>query len=375
MKSKKIVVFAGGETAGPIMPLLAIAKAWQKQDPDVTPIFFDKRVSVAAHLVPRKGFVFQPMTAGKLRRYWSFQNLFSPLLIIIGIVRSLVLMSRLKPILVMGAGGYVQVPVIIAAWILRIPRVIHQQDIVPTFSNKLVTLIANRITTVFEKSVKDFPQGSGLEKNYKKDNKIFWTGSPCELDREYLQTKTAREEAIKLFKLDPEWPTVLVVGGGSGARGLNQVVMHNLAELLKSVQVIHSTGIGKKVKTPIDHPEIHERYHQYEFIDRIDLAYAIADVVVARAGIGHITDLANLGKVSIIVPMPGSHQEANAHFLYENQAAVVMDQLDISSDHLGKVVRKILFDAKLQQTLQKNIRQIMPVDATDRVLKVIKSLV
>lgn len=375
MKIKKIVIFAGGETAGPIMPLLAIAKAWQERDSSITPVFFDRKVSVAAHLVPQRGFQFKTMTAGKLRRYWSFRNLLSPILILIGIIRSLILLSQLKPILVMGAGGYVQVPTIIAAWILRIPRIIHQQDVVPTFSNKVVALIANRVTTVFEKSVKDFSQGTGLEKNFAQTNKIFWTGSPCEWDKQYLQTAEARAEAIKLFKLDSDWPTVLVVGGGSGAKGLNQVVMHNLPELLKSVQVIHATGAGKQVKPPINLPEVHDRYHQYEFINRIDLAYSIADIVIARAGIGHITDLAFLSKVSIIVPMPNSHQEANAHFLYDNQAAVVIDQMDITQEMLGKIVRKILFDAKLQQTLRKNISQTIPTDSIERMFKVINSLV
>lgn len=377
MKSnnKKVVVFAGGETAGPIMPLLAIAKTWQEQEPDLVPIFVDRKVSVAAHLVRQRGFEFCAITAGKLRRYWSWKNFISPLLILFGVAQSLYLLVRVKPILVMGAGGYVQVPVIFAAWLMRIPRIIHQQDVIPSFSNRLMAIFANRITTTFEKSTKDFPEGTGLEKKLDSKSKIFWTGNPCELDAKFLQTEAARQEARKLFKLDPDWPTVLVIGGGSGARGLNQLVAHSLPELLKSAQVIHATGVGRKVKPASDHPEIHDRYHQYEFIDRRDLAYAIANVVISRAGVGSLTDLSKLSKISIVVPMPNSHQEWNAHYLYQANAAIVVDQIDIGPEYLAKVVKKIFFDAKMQEGLQQNIHNLMPQDANEKMMKVIKEVI
>lgn len=371
----KIIILAGGETAGPIMPLLAVAKIWKAEDPSIHPIFLDTKYSVAAHMVPRRGFEFRSMTAGKIRRYWSYKNFFSPFLIFIGIIRSLLLLASLRPILIIGAGGYVQVPVIIAAWILRIPRLIHQQDIVPSFSNRAVAVLANKITTTFEKSAKDFPQGTGFEKNYEDESKVYWIGNPCELDKTYLQSQAARDEAIKLFKLDPDWPTVLVLGGGSGAQGLNQVIAHSLPELLKTAQVIHATGIGKKVKIPKSNPKIHDRYHQYEFIDRMDLAYAISSVVITRAGIGSLTDLSVMAKPTIIVPMPSSHQESNAHFMFNAGAAIVLDQTELTPEHLGRMVKKIFFDAQLQQDLQKNISQVFPANANEKVMEIIYTLI
>lgn len=365
---KQFVVFVGGETAGPVMPLLALAEAWQSENENITPIFLDKKHSVAARIVPKHGYEFRTMTSGKFRRYWSIKNFFSPFLILFGIIRSLLLLSAVRPIVVVGAGGYVQVPVIIAAWMLRIPRVIHQQDLVPTFSNKFITPLANKITTTFEKSTKDFSQGLGFSKSYKSYNKMEWTGNPC------LVKPASKEEAIKLFNLDSDWPTVLVIGGGSGAMGLNQSLTHNLPELLKSVQVIHSTGRGKMIRPQLNSAELHDRYHQYEFIDRMDLAYAAADVVIARAGIGSITELSALGKISIIVPMPNSHQEINAQYLYERGAAVVLDQSDITPDLLAKVVKKILFDAKVQKDLIEGMKGIMPADSTQRMLSVIKAV-
>ncbi len=371
---KQYVIFAGGETAGPVIPLLSLAKYWQSLNPNICPIFLDRKTSVAAHIVPKQNFEFKKITAGKLRRYVSIKNILSPLLILIGIFQSLFLLMRLRPIVVIGAGGYVQVPVMIAAWILRIPRVIHQLDIVPTFSNRLTAPIADRITVTFEKSIRDFSQGTGFEKDYS-HTKIFWTGSPCDLDEKTALSSKTKQEAAKIFNLNPKWPTIFVLGGGSGATGLNKVISENISDLLEVAQIIHGTGKGKMVELPHDEPEIHERYHQYEFIDRRDLAYAAADLVISRAGIGTIVDLATLSKTSIIVPMPRSHQEENAQFLYENDAAIVLDQEDIEPGSLGRVVQKIFLDAKLQKKMQDNIRKIIPGEGSGRMLKVITDLI
>ncbi len=373
--TRQIVVFTGGETAGPILPLLALAKEWVKSDKNIVPVFLDKRKSVAARVIPKAGFKFYTMSAGKMRRYWTIKNVFSPFLILLGIVRSIFLFVTLKPVIVIGAGGYVQVPVIIAAWILRIPRVIHQQDIIPSFSNRAISLLADRITVTFEKSLKDFAQGTGLEKKFGENTKIFWTGNPCDFDKDFINSKSAKDEALQLFKLEKDFPTVLVIGGGSGARGLNQIVQHNLSELTKIAQIIHSSGPGKLLHPAAGEARIHDRYHQYEFIDRMDLAYAAADLVITRAGLYTITTLSKLGLPSIVVPMPASHQEANAQFLYETGSAVVADQSDLTGEALTALVKKVFFDGKLQKNLQANIQKILPDDASARMLTVIKPLI
>lgn len=373
---KIYAIFVGGETAGPIMPLLAIAHEWKVQNPNLEPIFLDVRNSVGSRLVPKHGFHFQTMTSGKFRRYWSFKNFFTPFQIVIGIIQSIVLFAKVRPKIVISAGGYVQVPVVIAAWLMRVPRLIHQQDIIPTFSNKLVAPIATKITTTFEKSTKDFFQGSGFEKNYTQPSKIIWTGNPCAIpEKDRVANKEKRVAAQKLFNLDSKWPTVLLIGGGTGAAGLNMALHHNLPELLKVAQVIHSAGKGKLITSQLDSPELADRYHQFEFIDHMDAAYAASDVVIARAGIGTLTELSVLGKISIIVPMPNSHQEHNARYLYDRDAALIVDQNDITSGMLAKFVRRILFDAEMQKTLQTNIRAIMPANATQKILEIVKSMI
>ena len=128
-------------------------------------------------------------------------------------------------------------------------------------------------------------------------------------------------------------------------------------------------------KPAINETKIHDRYRQYEFVDRADLAYAAADLVIARAGISTITELAKLGKAAIIIPMPNSHQESNARYLYDHGAAIVADQSDLGGENLTKVVKKIFFDAKLQNDLQKNISKLMPLDSTQRMLSQIQDLI
>lgn len=366
--NSKYVIFACGESAGPVLPLLTVAKLWCLQDPSLKPVFIDVRKSVASRIIPKHGYVFKSIITGKLRRYWTVKNVLTPFKLLFGFIQSLFILIRLKPIVVVGAGGYVQLPVVLAAWLLRIPRIVHQQDITPTLANKLCAPFSNKITVSFEKSLKDFSQGLGFSKNYAKYHKVEWTGNPCDAENK------PKEEAQKLFKLDPSWPTVLLIGGGSGANALNHALMHNLPELLKVAQVIHSTGVGKRVQPPIDLPAVHDRYHQYEFIEHISEALSVADIVITRAGMYTITSLAKLSKLSIIVPMPNSHQELNALYVYERNAAVVIDQTDITPETFARLVRKLLFDVHLQKQLRTNIHAIMPQHAAENMLKVILEL-
>lgn len=362
---KKNVLFAGGETAGPVAPLLAMAQYWQKIDPQINPIFVDVKKSVAAHMVAQAEYMFVPITTGKLQRHLSYKLLLSPILVLIGLFQSLLLIREHKPILIMGAGGYVQFPLIVAGWMMKVPRLIHQQDLKVTLSNWLAAPFVDKITTTFEKSQKDFPQGTGFTKDFSKLKKVVWTGNP--IRAEALEGN--KKEAQKQFGLNPEWPTLLVMGGGSGAQGLNDAIEQSLFELLEVVQIVHS--VGKREQIAMTHP----RYHQYPFIDPIGPAYAVADIVISRAGIGALTELSKLKKISIIVPMPNSHQEVNAELLYREKAAIVVDQADLNPDRLLKLIRKLLHDAELQKQLANNISKLVPANANAKVYQIINDLI
>lgn len=361
------IIIAGGQTGGPIMPLLAVVDEIKREKHRLQLVVLDTPTSIASALSEKEKFHFYPIRTGKLRRYWSFKNALAPVTVVFGFLQALRVMYSFKPAIVLGAGGFVQVPVVWAAWLLRIPVLLHQQDISPSLSNSLSAPMASKITTTFAQSQRDFPSGFGFFGSHKKhkEQSVIWTGNPF---RESL-AHASKEEARKYFKLTSKLPVLLVIGGSSGAKGLNNLLYRALAKLTKTVQIIHVTGPGKK------QPVVHENYHAYEFIDRIDLAYAISDMVISRAGISTITELANLGKISIVIPMPHTHQEHNAQLLYERQAAVVLDQTITTPEKVISVVRGLLLDGETQKLMKKNITELMPKKSAEKIAKIVMELV
>lgn len=355
------VALVGGSTAGPVVPLLAIRDAILDKHPDSYFMMIDVARSVGQLLAKQNNIPFTSLITGKFRRYISWRTLLAPLLVLIGLFQALYLLKRRRITHVIGAGGFVEVPVMWAAWLLRLRRHIHQQDVTVTLANILSAPTAQTISVTFANSVRDFPGDSGLFAGEKHD-KITLTGNPC---RKELIKPANKLEAQKFFDLDKSWPTVYIVGGGSGAQGINKLIYPALPELLRTVQIVHSTGRGKKAQAD------QARYHAYEFISRVDLAYAAADLVIARAGIGTITELSNLGKASIIIPMPDSHQENNAQLLYEQQAALVLDQKETSPEQLLTIIRRLLFDFPAQEKLRDNIKKIMPHKAAEKVATIV----
>lgn len=363
------VVIAGGQTGGPIMPLLAVVESLRKDFPRLQLMVLDTPSSTAKKIAKDQKFIFYPIRTGKLRRYWSLQNLLAPFWLFVGFIQSLYTMVQFKPNIVLGAGGFVQVPVIWAAWVLRIPILIHQQDVNLSLSNFLTAPCASKITTTFESSVRDFHSGLGLfgshKKNKKNSSRVVWTGNPF---RHSLKEGTLAE-ARKYFGLSSELPVLLVTGGGSGAQGLNSLVVKALPELTKTFQIIHITGPGKKTE------KVRPNYNVYEFIEEIQLAYLVSDIVVSRAGVSTITELANLGKVTVIIPMPNSHQESNANLLYEKQAAVPLDQTTTTPEKFVSVLRKLILDGETQKYMKKNISEIMPKNSAHEISKIIVDII
>jgi UDP-N-acetylglucosamine--N-acetylmuramyl-(pentapeptide) pyrophosphoryl-undecaprenol N-acetylglucosamine transferase len=197
--------------------------------------------------------------------------------------------------------------------------------------------------------------------------KMFWTGNPV---RSSLLASSSEliKSARQRFELSDFLPTILITGGGIGATGLNNIVQEVLPELVKICQVIHSTGAGKGVQFK------HQNYRQFALISEMAEAYAIADIVVSRAGLSTITELSALGKVSIVVPMPQSHQLYNAKFLDVMEAAVVLDQEQLDGPGLVYAIRKLIHDGDWQKELSENIRAIMPHDATEKISEIIERL-
>lgn len=358
------ILLVGGGSGGPVAPLLAVAEEIKKLHPHVKFLLVGTKHGPERAMAQQAGIPFVDIPAGKLRRYFSLKNLYAPIVILAGFIRAVRVLRNFKPHCVFAAGSFVQVPVIWAARILKIPSVIHQQDILPSLSNSLCQFAATKITVSFPTSLRHFSSSLGLF--YKKRvDKIILTGNPF---REKLKAAT-KEQALKYFHLHENLPVVFVLGGGTGAEFINKLVFESLPRLTKVAQVIHSTGSGKRADV------FYENYRQFEFIDEIGLAYAAADIVVCRAGFSTITELSNLKKVAIVVPLPGTHQELNAYLLLTHKAALIAYQDQLSTDTLLTLLRKLMFDYKMQETLKKNISEIMPKNSSQKIAKIILELI
>ena len=355
------ILLVGGGSGGPVAPLLAVATEMKNKNPKAQFLLVGTKNGPEEQMAERAGIKFTSISSGKLRRYFSIKNFLSPFFIGTGFFQSLKILKEFKPDLVFGAGSYVQVPLVWAAKIKNIPVVLHQQDVSVSLANKLCQFAATRITVTFESSLKSFSSSFGIFYKKHKHEKVVLTGNPF---RGELKNGT-KENAIKEFNLKADFPTVLILGGGTGANFLNKLTAESLDQLTKSVQIIHSTGKGKQTSQP------QENYHPYEFINNMADAYAAADIVVARAGLSTLTELSNLRKLSIIIPMPNSHQEINALMLMRYQAAVVLDQEALNPKNFTNLIRKFLFASQTQKLLKENIGRIMPHSAAEKISEII----
>jgi UDP-N-acetylglucosamine--N-acetylmuramyl-(pentapeptide) pyrophosphoryl-undecaprenol N-acetylglucosamine transferase len=331
-----------------------------------------------ARIVTASGWKFAGIKAGKFRRYhrggwWSKvlnlqtlgPNMRDAVRTVAGVADSLKILRKFKPDVVFLKGGFVCVPVGVAARLLRIPYVIHESDVSPGLANRLLARGAAKIAVGFPlKSYHDFDKA-----------RMVFTGNPVR--REVIGAH--RLEGLSKFKLDDGLPVVFITGGSSGARQINDVIIEALPELLDFAQVIHLTGEGEyeRVKFAIRRlgKLTHgERYQAYGFLmGEMALALAAADVVIARAGANTVAELAVLGKPTVLIPnyeMAG-HQVENARVLSRAGAARVLDGAKLTPVQLVGEIRRLLGDAQEQGRLAKAIRQFCQVDAARELAEVI----
>jgi UDP-N-acetylglucosamine--N-acetylmuramyl-(pentapeptide) pyrophosphoryl-undecaprenol N-acetylglucosamine transferase len=363
MKKSNTILFVGGGSGGPVAPLLAVMKEIKDRKLGYHFVFIGGKFGPERQMVENEKLEFFSITAGKWRRYFSVLNFFTPFLVTVGFIQSLQIVKRVRPVVAVGAGSFLQVPALYAAWLFGSKILIHQQDMHPSLANTLCSPIAKKITVCFENSAKSFFQGSGLLSTHK-TNKVVVTGNPF---RQELKA-ASKSEAMKFFNLKTDWPTVLVLGGGTGAKFINDLVVENMEALTKLGQIIHVSGAGKRLA------EKTENYRPYEFISRMDLAYAAADIVLCRAGLSTITELSNLGKISIVIPMPDSHQEENAAYLWYTKAAIVLDQKRIEPSKVVALIKNLLFKHDMQKALIANVKKVMPHNAGQKIADLIIEL-
>lgn len=346
-------VFCGGGTLGPVTPLLAVAKEIAARSPGARMTWIGTSDGPEARLVGAAGIPFRAVSAGKLRRYFSWSNFTDLFRIGRGFFQSLALLRRLRADVVVSAGGFVAVPVTWAAGLLRVPVHVHQQDVLPGLANRLSLPFASSLSVALESSVADFAGRNPA-----------WTGNPVRAEI----LAGSRDEAVRLFGLDAAAPTVLVLGGGTGAAGLNALTRGSLPALTATMNVIHVVGKGKGV----DLKDAPARYKQHELlVAEMPHAFAAADLVVTRAGMGVLTELAALGKPAVIVPMPASHQAANARVFADAGAGMLLDERVATPERFAQAVLGLLTDPARRDAMVAAMLRMNRPDAAAKVAELV----
>lgn len=343
------LLLTGGGTLGPVTPLLAVAAEWRKRRPEAKVSWIGTPKGPERVLVEAARYDFYPLAAPKLDRARIWKLPLVLFMFVYSCIKAFFLLKNIKPGAVVSAGAYVSVPVAVAAWFLRIPLWTQQLDMVPGLANKLMAPFAKKITVTWPESLTAFP-AKKTEVVGAMVRKMVRVGEP----------RLARDR----YGFDSSKPTVLVMGGGTGAASLNDVMAIIGTEVVKHANVLHLTGRGKSF-TSLN--EIGGTYVALEFLaEGMADAYAAADLVVARAGMGTIAELAALGKPAILVPIPRSHQVANANALFVRQAADVVNYL--TPQTLLQAIQRLLDDKAHRDELSANIRTLFPLNADERIV-------
>ena len=347
------VILTGGGTIGSVSPLLAVKEALEDKSDDLKFYWIGTKDGIEKDIVVKENIHYIGISSGKLRRYFDWNNLLDPFRILAGFFQAYRIIKEIQPDIILSAGGFVSVPVIWAAWILGKKSIIHQQDIRPGLANLLTVRCASRVTVTFKKSLLDFPV-----------NKAIQLGNPVR--KSILDGDKAR--AIKRFGLELKLPTLLILGGSLGADFINQLLANSIRRLFDDCQIIHLTGKGNSNKYFEDklYGEKGDRYHQYEYLhEEMADAYAAADLVVCRAGLSTLTEVAAWRKPAIIIPIPKHQQEENAKYFQDKNAAIVLDQNSTASDQFVSLVREIIRNRRILSQLQVKLHKLFPENSSE----------
>ena len=347
----KRIVLTGGGTAGHVTPHMAILPHLLKEGYDVHYIGTENGIEHQMMNLP--GVTYHAVKSGKLRRYFDWQNFIDPFRVIAGAFQSARLMGKLKPDVCFSKGGFVSVPVVVGAWLHRVPVVCHESDLTPGLANKICSKFARRVATTFPECAKALGA------------KGVFTGTPM---RPQLFSGT-REKGLQLTGFSGNKPILLMMGGSIGAQRVNEALRAALPRLLETMDVLHLTGKGNLDESLNTLPG----YRQFEFLsDDLPDALACADLVLSRAGSNAICEFQALKKPMLLVPYPKGasrgDQILNAESFRQRGLCHVLAQENMTADTLYDAILALRKD---QDNLIRNLTQAPPADGTLPVLRLI----
>lgn len=321
----KHIILTGGGTAGHVTPNIALIPKLQEKGYQIS--YIGSYDGIEKKLIEELGIPYYGISSGKLRRYFDVKNFSDPFRVVKGYLQAKKLMKQLKPDVVFSKGGFVSVPVVLSAKKRHIPAIIHESDMTPGLANKLCISSAAKICCNFPETVNSLPK-----------DKAVLTGTP--IRQELLHGDKEAARAYCGFHTDK--PVLLVIGGSLGAASVNENVRKILPKLLEEFQVIHICGKGKMDESLQSTPG----YVQYEYVQQqLPDMFALADIVISRAGANAICELAALAKPNLLIPLSAKasrgDQILNARSFERQGYSMVLEEEEITEEVLLNTIRKL----------------------------------
>ncbi len=362
------IIISGGGTGGHIFPAIAIANALRRLKPDIEILFVGAKGRMEMEKVPAAGYEIVGLDIQGLDRQSWVNNLVLPFKLIKSFLKARKVIKNFGAEVAIGVGGYASGPLLFMANRLGIPTLIQEQNSYAGKTNKFLGREAQRICVAYTEMEQFFPAG-----------KILLTGNP--IRRSSVELEGKKKEALTFFGLEEGKKTVLVTGGSLGARTLNDFMLKSVEKLvaMSDVQFIWQCG-------NVYYDDLKSRLHLNgaelnisltPFLERIDYAYAAADIIIARAGAGTISELCMVGKPAILVPSPNvaeDHQTKNAQALVKKGAALMIAD-DIAQDNLLEMVLGLLSDEEQCAALSREIKKLALPDADEVIAKEVLKLI
>ena len=363
MKQSINILISGGGTGGHIYPAIAIANELKVRYPEAKFLFVGAKDKMEMEKVPEAGYQIIGLWISGIQRKLTIKNLLFPFRLLDSLVKAAKIIRQFKPDIVIGTGGFASGPTLIIANRKKIPTVIQEQNSYPGITNKLLSKKSTIVCVAYDGLERFFPKG-----------KIVKTGNPVRASLLSIHVKEKIQEANKLFQLKMKTTTVLVLGGSLGARKINQLIEANISFFKEQkVQVLWQCG-----KLYYDDYKKHaqkENFYVHAFINKMDLAYAAADIIISRAGASSVSELCIVGKPTIFIPSPNvaeDHQTKNAKSIVDKHGAILLRENELETFPI--VFETLLKDEGKQESLSLNIKELALPNATHNIINQVEKL-
>jgi UDP-N-acetylglucosamine--N-acetylmuramyl-(pentapeptide) pyrophosphoryl-undecaprenol N-acetylglucosamine transferase len=355
------IILSGGGTLGPVVPLLAIAEAYKKENPEVEFVWIGTKNGPEKELVSKNNIPFISIGTAKWRRYFSLLNIVDMFKLVITFFQALIILIREKPDLLISAGGYVSVPVHFAGSFLAMPQWVHQQDVQTGLANRLMFKISKKITSALNQTTIKHPQLN-----------IEWIGNPS---RDLFVSDSEKNHCREKFNIPVDKPIIFAMGGGTGSAAINQLILGAVSQLPADWHIIHLVGKDRPKELSERASGIFPNYHVYDFfVDEIKDAYAVSDLVICRAGFSTLSELASLSKTALVLPMFGTHQEENARYFAKEEGIIMLDN-GVSGLKLAQIIKELIANESGRKKLGSRLHELIPKTKPEKINEIINELV